>query len=74
MAKAMHRIPNLKVGNMVFYMNRTVFQMLDIQRRADVVTGGGITYQNIDGALIPYFRSIPIRLCDSLLETETLVA
>lgn len=72
--KAMHRIPNLKMGKPVIYMNRTVFQMLDIQRRDDVLTGGvPVKYEQVDGVLIPHFRGIPIKTCDALLETEDLV-
>lgn len=70
MVKAVHRIPFLKLGKPVFYMNRTVFQMLDIQRLASVSTGGGITYENVDGKIIPAFRGIPIKIVDALLETE----
>jgi hypothetical protein len=75
MIKAMHRIPNLKMGKPVFYMNRTVFQMLDIQRRDDAISGAGLVkYENVDGMLIPHFRGIPIKTCDAILETEDLVS
>lgn len=70
MIKAYHRIPSLKMGRAAWYMNRTCFQMLDIQRRDDVSTGGGLTYQNVDGVVRPTFRDIPIARCDALLETE----
>lgn len=73
MIKAIHRIPNLKGVKPAFYMNRTVFQMLDIQRRDDVIAGGGLTYGNVDGAITPMFRGIPVRVCDSLIETEARV-
>lgn len=70
MIKAMHRIPNLNMGKPVFYMNRTVFQYLDILRRDDVVAGGGIDYSTVDGKLVYQFRNVPIKLVDSILETE----
>lgn len=73
MIRAMHRIPNLRMGKPVFYMNRTVFQELDILRRADVITGGQLSYQVVDGKFQYSFREIPIRLCDSLIQTEVLV-
>lgn len=73
MIKAIHRLPTMGLGKPVFYMNRTVFQMLDIQRRDDVITGGGLTYENVDGKIVPTFRGIPIRIVDALLETETAV-
>lgn len=73
MIKATHRIVN-KVGRPAFYMNRSVFQYLDIQRRDDVISGGGLIYKDVDGMVVPTFRGIPIRLCDQLLETEAAVS
>jgi len=72
MIKAIHRLPNLNMGRAAFYANRSVIQMLDIQRRDDMLSGG-IKYEEIDGKLIPHFRGIPVRKCDSLLETEARV-
>ena len=74
MIKAIHRIPDLGMCRPVFYMNRSVFEYLDIQRRNDVILGGGITYQNVDGILVPTFRGVPVRICDALTEAEALVA
>lgn len=73
MIKAIHRIPTMNMGKPVFYMNRSVFQMLDIQRRDDVVTGGGLNYTNVDGVATPTFRGIPIRTVDALLQNEAAV-
>lgn len=74
MIKAIHRVPNIKLGKPVFYMNRSCFQMLDIQRRDDVIAGGGLVYDNVDGKIQYSFRGIPVRLCDQLLETEAAVS
>jgi len=74
MIKMLHRIPDLGMCRPVYYMNRSIFQYLDLQRRADVITGGGISYQNVDGVMTPTFRNIPIRVCDALTEAESLVA
>jgi hypothetical protein len=74
MIKATHRIPNLAMGKPVFYLNRSVFQMLDIQRRADTIAGGGLTFQNVDGLPVASFRGIPVRICDALLESEAVVS
>lgn len=71
--KAIHRIPNMNMGKPVIYMNRTVMQMLDIQRRNDVLAGGGLTYDVVDGKIQYTFRGIPIRKCDAILETEAAV-
>jgi hypothetical protein len=73
MIKMTHRIPNLGMGKPVFYMNRTVFQELDIQRRNDVVSGGGLTYENAAGDVKFSFRGIPVKIVDALLETESRV-
>jgi hypothetical protein len=72
MIKAMHRIPNMNFGRAAFYCNRTVYQMLDLQRRSSIL-GAGIQYEEVDGKIIPHFRGVPIRKCDSLLETEARV-
>lgn len=74
MIKAIHRLPNLNMGKCAFYMNRTVFQMLDIQRRDDIISGGGLVYSDVDGKIVPTFRGIPIRVCDALLENEAVVS
>lgn len=73
MIKAIHRIPNLNMGKACFYMNRSVYQMLDIQRRDDVASAG-MTYAEVDGKLVPHFRGIPLKKVDALLETEAAVA
>ncbi len=70
MIRMIHRIPTFGMGRAAFYMNRTVFEMLDIQRREDVRTGGQLRYVEVDGISIPTFRGIPIRRSDSLLLTE----
>ncbi len=74
LAKAVHRIPAVGMGVPAFYANRTVLEYLDIQARADVSTGGGLTYENVDGKRVASFRGIPIRTCDGLLETEATVS
>ena len=73
MIKAIHRLPSLNMGKCAFYMNRSVFQYLDIQRRQDVSTGG-MTYKEVDGKIVYDFRGIPIRKVDALLETEAVVS
>lgn len=72
MIKATHRIETTK--NACFYVNRTVAEYLDIQARADVISGGGLTYKDVDGMPIPFFRGIPVKTVDALLETESAVS
>lgn len=74
MIKAMHRIQNLQTGSPVFYMNRTIFQRLDLLRRADVISGGGLSYNEVDGKLMPSFRGIPIKICDALHQAESAIS
>ncbi len=73
MIRMISRIPTLASGKACFYMNRTLFEMLDIQRREDVRTGGQLRYEVVDGRNEPQFRGIPIRRSDSLLNTEARV-
>lgn len=82
MIRALHRIPSMGMGRAAFYCNRTVRQMLDIQRLNTMAgitsvssTGGGsISYDQVDGRWTPSFRGVPIRLCDQITETEAAVA
>lgn len=71
--KATHRPPNLRNARFAIYMNRTVFQMFDIQKRDDVISGGGLVYADVDGKREFTFRGIPIRICDALTEAEAQV-
>jgi hypothetical protein len=75
MIKALHRIPTngLRMTRPVFYMNRTVRQMLDIQARDAVQVGGQLKYEVVDGQWITTFRGIPIRIVDQLIEAEARV-
>ena len=77
MIKAVHAMQDFNGIKAIFYMNRTLFQMLDIQRR-DTMTGGtsggSIVYTDVDGKAVPTFRGIPIRVTDALTETEALVS
>ncbi len=73
MIKAIHRIPHPKMAKLVFYMNRTCFEFLDLQRRADVIAGGQLSYDVVDGKRIPLFRGIPIKIVDALTQAEARV-
>jgi hypothetical protein len=75
MKKATYRVPTDLVagGRGVFYMNRTVAQMLDIQEQAAVSTGGGIRFENVQGRRVGDFRGYRVQVTDALLETEAAV-
>ena len=74
MTKAIYRIPNIRAGKAAFYMNRTTAEYLDHQRRADVASGGQLSYDVVDGKRIMSFRGIPIRICDQLVTETTAVS
>lgn len=73
MIKAIHRIPAMGLGRPVFYMNRTAYQMLDIQAQSKA-TYTLQTGNDAAGNPMISFRGIPIRMCDQILETEATVS
>jgi len=73
MIKAMHKIPKAGRGKVVFYCNETIFTYLDLQTLAQ--TNLNIKYgADEHGKEVMKFRGVPIRQCDSLLETEATVS
>lgn len=74
MTKALWRIPSKSIGRGAFYVNRTCGEFLDIQRQERVQTGGQLGYTEVDGKRVNTFRGFPIRTCDALLESESVVA
>ncbi|HHT2663937.1 TPA: major capsid protein [Citrobacter freundii] len=71
MVKALHRVPNLKMGRAVFYMNRTVAQALDLQSLDKASLA--LSVKETEGEWWTAFRGIPIRETDAILETEARV-
>lgn len=72
MIKMINRIPSMGLGRPVFYVSRTVREMLDIQ--ALNKASSQLTLETIDGKRQTAFQGIPIRTCDQILETEGTVA
>lgn len=72
MSKAVHRLVN-GTGGAIFYVNRTVAEFLDIQTKAAVSTGSGITFENVQGQQVGSFRGIPVHVTDAIIETEAAV-
>lgn len=68
MIKATHKVPSLKTGQPVFYMNRTGRQWLDIQaaNKENVM----LKMSEFEGRPVREFLGIPIRTCDQILNTE----
>jgi hypothetical protein len=73
MEQAEEIIPN-SIGRRAFYMNRTIRRYLRKQTRADVSTGGGITFENVAGKRVRMFGETPVRITDALLNTEATVS
>lgn len=57
----------------IIYMNRVLHAVLHKQVRSGVSTGGGITFMNYGGEQVLSFNGMPIRIADSLLNTEAAV-
>lgn len=70
MAKAIRRIPNLNRVRPAFYMNRTSWDLLDLQANNKGTLAYTTTY-DAQGIATERFRGIPIRRCDAILATET---
>lgn len=61
------------MGKQVIYMNRTVKRKFEKQMREDVTSGGGLTYDNVNGKRTAFFNETPIRVMDAMLNTEARV-
>lgn len=72
MIRATARIPAFGMGRPVWYVNRTIAEMLRIQAMNKSANALGLSEgQN---QLTQNFLGIPIRLCDQLLSTEAVVS
>lgn len=71
MIRAIHRIPYLSMCRPVFYANRTVREMLDIQ--ALNKSNYALSIREAAGQFQTSFMGIPIKTVDALLSTETRV-
>jgi hypothetical protein len=70
MAKAIRRVPNLRMGRPAFYMNRDSWDAFDLQCNNRNTLGYTTTY-DAQGIATDRFRSVPIRRCDAILSTES---
>ncbi len=76
MSRALDRIPNLRAGRAVFYMNRTVYSMMRIQalnKSANAVTIESGLNQFGDATTWASFQGVPLRKVDQILNTEARV-
>ena len=68
MIRATHKVPSLKTGQPVFYMNRTGRQWLDVQAaNKDNVM---LNISEFEGRPVREFLGIPIRTCDQIALNE----
>ena len=72
MIKSIHRIPYITMGRPVFYANRTIREMLDIQalNKSNYV----LAIKEAAEQFKTTFMGIPIKTCDQLLLTEAKVS
>jgi hypothetical protein len=70
--KAIHRLPSLQGIKPAFYANRTIKEMLDIQamNKSNLLLNIG----QEEGRAKLTFRGIPVRTCDALTESESVVS
>lgn len=68
MIQATHKVPSLKTGQPVFYMNRTGRQWLDIQ--AATKDNVMLKISEFEGRPVREFLGIPVRTCDQIVNTE----
>ena len=71
MIKAKHAVPSANKGTAVFYAGAAISAMLDFA--AVEKDNAALGLREVFGQEITTFRSIPIRTCDSILETEARV-
>jgi hypothetical protein len=73
MTQALDVPPSLTLGRPAFYMNRRARSFLRRQM-IERIAGSSLTMEQIGGKQVMAFAGIPVRRCDSLLNTETGVA
>jgi len=57
----------------IIYLNRTMHGVLHKQARTSVSVGGGLTFDNYEGQKLLHFNGMPIRIQDSISNTEARV-
>lgn len=73
MIEAAYRLPDLKTGRLAWYCNRRVMAILHNQAR-NAVKNSTLTIESIEGKPVLHCMGIPIRMTDSLINSEADVA
>lgn len=72
MIQAAERIPAFGMGRAVFYVNRTIREKLRLGILEKIASQ--LTYETVAGKRVMSFDGIPVKRCDSLLNTEAVVS
>jgi hypothetical protein len=72
MVQATERIPSLGKGRAVFYVNRTIREKLRLGILERISTN--LNWDTVSGKRVMSFDDIPVRRCDALVNTETVVS
>ena len=72
MIKAYNKVPNINLGNAVWYMSSPMMTWLQIQARA--TPNVALTYDQFEGRRVTSFMGIPIRVVDAITSTESVVS
>lgn len=72
MIQAAERIPTFGMGRSAFYVNRTIREKLRLGILEKI--SSNLTYESVAGKRVMTFDGIPVRRCDALVNTETVVA
>lgn len=73
MAQALEIVPTLSMGRPVFYCNRTIKSYLRRQIVSKVASST-LTMDQVAGKHVLSFDGIPVRRCDAILSTETVIS
>lgn len=71
--RGIQRINMPSMGRIGIYMNRAVITKLSEQSYTKIGTGGGLTFENVDGVLLTKWNGYPIRRVDQLAINEARV-
>lgn len=72
LVKGVRRMKSLEGVRPVIYMPREVITYLELQA-LDSTKNSTLTYKDVGGMPMPFFRGIPVRQTDALLLTESIV-
>lgn len=72
MIKATERIPAFGIGRAAWYVNRPVREALRLGILEKV--SSNLTWESVEGKRVMTFDGIPVRRCDALLNTESVVS